>query len=132
MCLLEGGKRRARGKEGGNWLGGELEDEATLGNVAQVVVVETDDCIIEIDGVEKGHGSAGFNEGDGLLGLTAGKENDEHGDHGGGALHAGVTVNEKGVTGVVFGGHSVDGLKGPQQCVSDFFGLEVVIQGNSV
>jgi hypothetical protein len=63
MCLLEGGKRRARGKEGGDWLGGKLEDEAALCNIAEIVVVETGDCIIEINGVEKGHGAAGFDKG---------------------------------------------------------------------
>jgi len=132
MCLLEGGERRARGKEGGDRLGWKLEDEASLGNVAQVVVVETGDCVIEVDGVEKGDGSAGFDEADGLLGLTTCHEDDEHGDHGGGALHAGVTVDKEGAAGVVFGGHSVDGLKGPQLCVSDFLGLEIVVQWNSV
>lgn len=132
MCLLEGGERRARGKEGGDWLGGKLEDEAALCNVAEVVVVETGDCIIEVDGMEKGDGSASFDEGNGLLGLTTGEEDDEHGDHGGGALHAGVAVDKKSATGVVFGGHSVDGLEGPQLCVSDFLGLEVVVEGNSV
>ena len=132
MCLLERGEWRARGKQGGNWLGGKLEDEPTLCNVAHVVIVETCDCIIEVDGVEEGHWSAGFDEADGLLGFTACHEDDKHGEHGGRALHAGVAVDEYGAAGVVFGGHSVDGLKGPQLCVSDFLGLEVVVEGNSV
>ena len=132
MCLLEGGERRARSKEGGDRLGGELEDETALCNVAQVVIVKTGDRIIEVNGVEEGHGSAGFDEADGLLGLTAGHEDDKHGDHGGRALHASVAVDKNGAAGVVFGGHSVDGFKGPELCVSDFLGLEVVIEGNSV
>jgi hypothetical protein len=104
MCFLEGGQRWARFKEGGDWFGGKLEDEAALGNVAHVVLVEAHDSIIKVDGVEEGDGSAGFDEGNGFVWFTAGKEDDEHGDDGGGALHAGVAVDEDMGAGVVFGG----------------------------
>ena len=67
MCFLEGGQWWTRFKEGGDWFGGVLEDEAALSNVAHVVLVKADDCIIEVDGVEEGDGSASFDEGNGLV-----------------------------------------------------------------
>lgn len=132
MHLTESGQRWARGEEGLKWLRWKLEDETALRNIAHVVLVEAGDCIIEIDGVEKGHGSAGFDEGNGLVSLTAGDKDEEHGNEGCGALHAGVAVDKNGVAGIVFRGDSVDALKGPEARVSDFLCLEIVVNGNPV
>ncbi len=111
MHLTEGGQGRARCKKGLNGLRRVLEDEATLGNVAHVVSMETDNGFIEVDGVKEGNGSAARDEGNGLVWFAAGQKDKEHGNKGGGALHAGVAMDENGVAGIVGTGDSVDGLK---------------------
>lgn len=132
MHLAEGGQGWTRGEEGLKWLRRKLEDESALRNVAHVVLVEAGDCIIEVDGVEEGHGSAGLDKGDGIIGLTAGQENEKHGDKGGGPLHAGVAMDKNGVAGMILCGNSVDPFKRPKARVSDFLGLEIVVNRNTI
>ena len=132
MHLAEGGQGWTRGEERLKWLRRKLEDESALRNVAHVVLVEAGDCIIEVDGVEEGHGSAGLDEGNGLVGLTASQENEKHGDKGGGPLHAGVAMDKDIMAGMILGGNSVDPFKRPKARVSDFLGLEIVINRNAI
>jgi hypothetical protein len=131
MCLFERGQGWGGCEEGFDRFGGKLEDETALGDVAHVVFVKSGDGIIEVDGVKKCDGSAGFDEADGFVWFTAGHEDEKHGDDCGGALHAGVAMDENGMAGVIGGGDSVDGLERPEACVADLLGLEVVVEGNT-
>jgi hypothetical protein len=94
--------------------------------------VETDDGIIEVDRMHECDRSSGLYIGDGFVGLAAGQENEEHGDECGGALHASVAVDEHLFAGVIFGGESIDGLEGPETCISYFFRLKIIVERNTV
>jgi hypothetical protein len=76
--------------------------------------------------------SSGFYIGNGFVGLAAGQENEEHGDECGGALHAGMAMDENLFAGVIFGGESIDGLEGPEARISYFLRLKIVVEWNTV
>jgi hypothetical protein len=75
--------------------------------------VKTIDGIFEIDRMEKSNGTATFNKVNGLVWLTAGQENEKHGHDTCRPLHTGMTMDKDLCSTIIFGGDTVDCLKGP-------------------
>jgi hypothetical protein len=94
--------------------------------------MEADDCIVEIGVSMESDRTALFNVCDRSIWITASEKNEEHGDESGGSLHASIAVNQDSFSSIIFGGNTIDALEGPKTCITNFYGLEIVVKWNTV